>query len=471
MTEPSLIARPLADIRRAILSGETSLEALVSSYLDVIESTRHLNAFVHVFAEDAIQQARLLDQKIVDGYIPGRLLGAIVSVKDNICIQGKPVSAASHILADYTSPFHATPIERILAEDAILIGTTNCDEFGMGSSSTNSRYGPVRNGADDTKIAGGSSGGAAVSVQTGTCNLALGTDTGGSIRQPAAFCHVPGFKPGYGSVSRHGMIAYASSFDQMGIISRDVAAMKLCFDILKGPDEFDSTVSKNAPTDQGTKDNFSICYIPEMFPKGNPYTDHCLESIRSLDALFAMGQSDFAWLRYLIPCYYILTTAEASSNLSRYDGVRYGFRAPGVSSLEEMYVKTRTKGFGHEVKKRIMLGTFVLSEGYFDAYYTKAQKVRRLIAESVDKILEEYDFIALPVVAGEPWNLEYTPQDALEIYLSDIYTVLANLSGHPAMAIPCEHNGQKTSIQLIARKHRESDLFAAAEKIQAALAK
>lgn len=454
----------LDNIQEKLIKGETTIELLVNQYLEIIKKHTELNAFVHVF-DDAIEKARTLDKKFKSGNATGKLFGAIVSVKDNICIKGKPVSAASKILKNYISPYNATVIDRIEKEDAIIIGTTNCDEFGMGSTSTNSTYGPVRNGIDENLIAGGSSGGAAVSVQMDCCHMALGSDTGGSIRQPAALCNVIGMKPSYGMVSRYGLIAYASSFDQIGVISKDIKAIKTTLDIIAGVDEFDSTLTKY--DDQANTYNapIHIAIVPEMFDPANQFTNTCKEAIHSVLDFATLNEVTFDYMKHLVSCYYILTTAEASSNLSRYDGVKYGHRSTKSDTLNEMYVNSRTEGFGDEVKKRIMLGTFVLSEGYFDAYYQKAQKIRRLITEQVENILKTNHALAMPVTSSSAWPIDKKINDPLEIYLSDIYTVLANITGLPAISVPVIHNGEKVNFQLLGRRGEDKSLLELASRL------
>jgi aspartyl-tRNA(Asn)/glutamyl-tRNA(Gln) amidotransferase subunit A len=372
-------------------------------------------------------------------------------------MEGMPVSAASLILKGYKTPYSSTAVERLLAEDAIIIGSTNCDEFGMGSASTNSAYGPVKNGNDASLIAGGSSGGAAVSVQTDCCLLALGSDTGGSVRQPASLCDIIGFKPSYGVVSRHGLLAYGSSFDQIGIMAKDIDTIKSCLEVISGPDEYDGTMLEKTFSTNHKKGKYA--YVPEMFDPNNPFTQKIKAAAFEKYGSENFEPVGFDFMKYLIPCYYILTTAEASSNLSRYDGVRYGHRATDINNLDELYKKSRTEGFGSEVKKRIMLGTFVLSEGYFDAYYTKAQKIRRLITDQVSTILEKYDAILMPVTPSGAWPLDKKIEDPLEIYLSDVYTVLANITGLPAISIPISYKGETVNFQLMGRKSGDLELM------------
>lgn len=442
-----------------------SLTAWVQQHLEIAEQSAHLNAFVHLFKDEALIAAHKIETAIALGKKPGKLYGIIMSVKDNICIADRPVSAASAILKGYVSPFSATAVERLEAEDAIIIGTTNCDEFGMGSASTHTIYGAVRNGFDVDKVAGGSSGGAAVSVQIGACQLAIGTDTGGSIRQPAAFCGLTGFKPGYGKISRHGLIAYASSFDQLGFISRDPSLIRLAYDISRGTDDFDSTVSTAAEAAESPVSAARLATLADFFPASNAYTQQCYRLIQKLGESFDLTLTSFEGMDYLVSTYYILTTAEASSNLSRYDGVRFGLRVGEEGSLEHMYTQTRTRGFGAEVKKRIMLGTFVLSEGYYDAYYTKAQKVRRWVRNQLETLFQDNDYILLPVTASGPWAIDYKANDPLEVYYSDVYTVLASLAGLPAISIPVDFENERVHLQIIGKSNNEHNLLAISEKI------
>lgn len=448
-----------------IKPDNVSLRAWVEKHIEIAEQSAYLNAFVHLFQNAALSKADAIDEAIRKGKKPGKLYGIIISVKDNICIADRPVSAASAILKGYVSPFSATAVERLEAEDAIILGTTNCDEFGMGSASTHSVYGPVKNAEDPTRVAGGSSGGAAVSVQMGACHLAIGTDTGGSIRQPAAFCGLSGFKPGYGKISRHGLLAYASSFDQLGFIAKHPDLIRIAYDICRGPDPYDATVSEAPEAAITSVDQAKLVTLPDFFPENNAHTQQCLKAIQQLAHHFTLNEAKWMGIEYLVPTYYILTTAEASSNLSRYDGVRFGFRAGDSGTLENMYTQTRTLGFGKEVKKRIMLGTFVLSEGYYDAYYTKAQKVRRWVRDQLAAILKENDFLIIPVTASGPWPLDYQPKDALEVYYSDVYTVLASLAGFPAISVPIDFENRRVHLQIITKPNNEHNLLAISSKI------
>jgi aspartyl-tRNA(Asn)/glutamyl-tRNA(Gln) amidotransferase subunit A len=455
-----------AQVRAAIQSGETSCLQLVEYYLEKIDTTRHLNAYVEVFVEEARQRAKALDEKY--GHNPaaaGKLFGMVVSIKDVICYEGHRVTAGSRILQGFTSLYSSTAVERLLSEDAIIIGRVNCDEFAMGSTNENSVYGPARNAADPSKVPGGSSGGSAVSVQADTCLVSLGSDTGGSVRQPAAFCGIIGFKPTYGKISRHGLLAYASSFDQIGILANSVEDIREVLDVISGPDDFDSTCSQHPVVPQKNGDTFKIAYLDTSL--NHPGLDESIKkcTLDFIETLKSAGHTvqavEFEYLDYIIPAYYVLTTAEASSNLSRYDGIRYGYRSPGSHDIQEVYKKSRTEGFGTEVKRRIMLGTFVLSAGYYDAYYAKAQKVRRLIHDRTREILEDYDFILMPASPVFPWNIGEIVDDPVAMYLADIFTVQANMAGIPAISIPVNHpsGGLPVGVQLMADKHQESKLM------------
>ena len=424
--------------REKLLNGETSCKVIVQNFLDTALKNKN-NAFVNVFSEDALSRAELIDQKIKDGKAKS-LAGLVFSVKDLISIEEKPISGASKILQGYQSPYHATAVKRLLEEDAILLGTTNCDEFGMGSSNENSHYGPVTNNLDQNRVPGGSSGGAAVSVQEGSCHVALGTDTGGSVRQPAAFCGLYGLKPTYSRISRFGLLAYASSFDTIGIIGSSVDDVEKTLDVIEGFDEKDSTVSSS-----GKSKNISfskLAYFKEAIDSDGlqpEIKDHFLQTIESLRANgLQVTEVDFPISDHLLETYYILTTAEASSNLSRYDGLRYGFgdESEKASSLKESYLNTRTEGFGEEVKRRIFLGTFVLSASYYDAYYTKAQKARQLIRQETLDILNDHDLIISPVTPTTAFEIGSHTKDPIEMYLSDLYTVHASVCGLPALSIP-----------------------------------
>jgi aspartyl-tRNA(Asn)/glutamyl-tRNA(Gln) amidotransferase subunit A len=465
----------LKEIQSDLDSGIYSMSDLLIGYLAQAKKQEGLNIYIEIYESEAKKEAERIDKKIKNGDELGALYGCVVSIKDVIAHKGQGLGAASKILEDYKSPYNATSIERLLAEDAIIIGRTNCDEFGMGSANENSIYGSTKNGADPERVPGGSSGGAAVSVQMNTCLIALGSDTGGSVRQPASFCGVYGLKPSYGRISRYGLIAYASSFDQIGILGHDPDDIGRVLEVVAGKDPMDATSSSNKVDSYAkidVKPNPKIAYFPSLI-------DHekLDESIRAnvlqiIEQLESLGASvigkEFSYADFLVPTYYVLTTAEASTNLSRYDGVRYGHRSNSSDSLEEMYVNSRTEGFGKEVKRRIMLGTYVLSEGYFDAYFTKAQQVRKLIFEELSKVLDECDFLILPTSTSLPWKIGGMAGDPISVYLSDMYTVLANLTGLPAISIPSGTNneGLPFGIQLMSKKYSEYDLLSIAKSIK-----
>lgn len=459
----------LTNIQQDIVKGNTSCEKLVAYYLFNIKSHAHLNAFLEVYEEDARKRAVEIDQKIKNG-TSGRLAGMVVGIKDLLCYKARGIRAGSRILDGFESQFTSTAVQRLLDEDAIIIGRQNCDEFGMGSSNENSAFGPVRNALDNDRVPGGSSGGSAVAVQADLCLVSLGTDTGGSVRQPASFCGIVGLKPTYGRISRYGLIAYASSFDTIGIFSKNVDDCAVVLEVIAGKDEFDSTVSQQEVPAYSQHLGFSkkakIACIKETIA-GEGLNPEIRDSIaKKIDFLKAAGHTveevEFPLLDYILPAYYILTTAEASSNLSRFDGVKYGYRTRNPENLEMMYKKSRSEGFGEEVKRRIMLGTFVLSANYYDAYYTKAQKVRRLIKEKTEAVLSDYDFILMPTAPTTAFKLGEHTSNPLEMYLADLFTVQASLSGTPAMSIPAgtDSAGMPIGLQIIAMSFKEPELLA-----------
>lgn len=468
--------KSIAEVQALLAAGTISTVDIVEYYLGRIAETEDLNIYVETWSEEVRQLARAQDAKHQSGEPLGRLAGIVISIKDVICYAQHSVTAGSKILAGFESLFSATAVERLLAEDAILIGRTNCDEFAMGSTNETSHYGPTRNAADPERIPGGSSGAAAVAVQADTCLVALGSDTGGSVRQPAAFCGVVGFKPSYGRISRHGLLAYGSSFDQIGTVANNVQDTALLLEIMAGPDEYDSSASAEPVPAysqiQAEKKTYKIAYIRPALE--HPKIDQAVRANVEvfLQSLTANGHTvapvEFDLLDYIIPAYYVLTTAEASSNLSRYDGIRFGYRSQDANNLLETYQKSRTEGFGTEVKRRIMLGTFVLSAGYYDAYYARAQKVRRLLTERLAAIFKEYDFICLPASPIPAWRLGESLDDPVAMYLLDIYTVAANMAGIPAISLPSgthESTGMPLGVQLMAPAFAEGELLAFAGQL------
>jgi aspartyl-tRNA(Asn)/glutamyl-tRNA(Gln) amidotransferase subunit A len=459
----------LKEIREAISKGETNCEKLVQNYLKNIKEKPHLNAFLDIYEEEALERAKKVDQKISSGGA-GKLAGMVVGLKDVIAFKDHGLQGGSKILKDFKSQFSATAVQRLLDEDAIIIGRHNCDEFGMGSSNENSSFGPVLNNIDNERVPGGSSGGSAVAVQADMCLTALGSDTGGSVRQPAAFNGLVGLKPTYSRISRYGLVAYASSFDTIGIFAKNIEDLALVLEVIAGPDEYDSTVSQIEKPDYSKSLQFDkkckIAYIKETIESEGLNEEIKEKTLDTIEFLKKEGHIveavDFPLLEYVLPTYYILTTAEASSNLSRYDGVKYGYRSENTVNLESMYKKSRSEGFGEEVKRRIMLGTFVLSASYYDAYYTKAQKVRRLIKEKTEQLLSDYDFIILPTTPTTAFKLGEHSSNPLEMYLADLFTVQASVAGVPAISIPKgnDKSGLPIGLQIMANSFKEKELLA-----------
>ncbi|MFN6946135.1 MAG: Asp-tRNA(Asn)/Glu-tRNA(Gln) amidotransferase subunit GatA [Cytophagaceae bacterium] len=457
------------ELKEDLAGGKTTCRELTQRYLDNIKAKSHLNAFHEVYDSEALQRAEEVDAKIKAGKA-GKLAGMVIGLKDVLCHKDHGLQASSKILDKFISQFNGTAVQRLLDEDAIIIGRQNCDEFAMGSSTENSAFGNTLNDADNTRVPGGSSGGSSVAVQADLCFVSLGSDTGGSVRQPAAFCGVVGLKPTYSRVSRYGLIAYASSFDCIGIFSKSVEDAALVLEVVAGPDDNDSTVSFKEVPEYSKNLNFSgkarIGYLKESVESEGVSEDVRNKTSQALDILRSEGHVvepvEFSLLDYFLPTYYILTTAEASSNLSRYDGVKYGYRSSDVTDLLTMYKKTRTEGFGKEVKRRIMLGTFVLSAGFYDAYYTKAQKIRRLIKEETEKILSEYDFLVIPTTPSTAFKIGENTEDPLAMYLADVFTVQANLSGIPGISIPVgkDSKGLPIGLQVLTKAFGEQELLA-----------
>jgi aspartyl-tRNA(Asn)/glutamyl-tRNA(Gln) amidotransferase subunit A len=447
----------------------TCLQA-VEHYLQQIQTRQHLNAFVNVYADEAIARAKQLDETRKKGNTTGKLHGVIIGIKDIIAYQDHPLTASSKILKGFSSIYSATAVTKILAEEAIIIGNLNCDEFAMGSTNENSAYGKVLNAMDETRIPGGSSGGSAVAVQAGLCMVSLGSDTGGSVRQPADLCGIVGLKPTYGRISRYGLIAYASSFDQIGVFGNNIPDVALALEVMAGEDEYDSTVSQQPVQAYSAllddKKKYRIAYFDEALDHPSLDTEISASIKGLLNQLKTDGHEvrpvSFDLLDHIVPAYYVLTTAEASSNLSRYDGVKYGYRAPETNiELTELYKETRSKGFGKEVKRRIMLGTFVLSSGYYDAYFTRAQKVRKLLFDKTQLIFNDFDFIILPTSPSTAFKIGEKMDDPIAMYLADIYTVMANLVGIPAISLPLfKHtNGMPFGLQVMSNRFNELDLL------------
>lgn len=457
------------DIKKAIANNDIDCKAIVNYYLNNIQTKAHLNAFVEVYTHAALAQAEIIDSKIASGKA-GKLAGMVIGIKDVLCYEGHQVNSSSKILEGFESQFTATAVQKLIDEDAIIIGRLNCDEFGMGSSNENSVHGKVLNAIDESRVPGGSSGGSAVAVQAGLCTVSLGTDTGGSVRQPAAFTGIVGIKPTYSRVSRYGLIAYASSFDTIGVFSTNVKDNALVMEVMAGPDDYDSTVSKKPVPNYSELLHFGkpvkVAYLKETLHSDSLQEDIKTNTLKVLEQLRQEGHQveevDFPLLEYVLPTYYILTTAEASSNLSRFDGVKFGYRTPNAHNLESMYKLTRAEGFGEEVKRRIMLGTFVLSASYYDAYFTKAQKVRKLIKEFTEDLLTKFDYIIMPTTPSTAFKFGEHSNDPVAMYLEDLFTVQASVSGVPSISIPNgeDKDGLPIGLQIMANSFKEADLYA-----------
>ena len=465
----------IKDYHTALNADDTTCTQAVKHYLEQIAVHENLNAYLELFSEEALSKAAHLDAERKAGKRVGKLHGVVIGIKDVLSYKGHKLSAASKILDNYSAVFTATAIQKLLDEGAIIIGRQNCDEFAMGSSNENSAYGPVKNAIDISKVPGGSSGGSAVSVQAGLSMISIGSDTGGSVRQPADFCGVVGLKPSYGRISRYGLIAYASSFDQIGIFSKTIEDAALVLEVMAGEDEFDSTVSsKPVPAYskeiekeiQKATSHKRIAYFKETVFHPGLDTEIKTQIENYLKDLEAKGYLveaiDFSLLSYLVPTYYVLTTAEASSNLSRYDGIKFGHRTKqSIADLNDLYKKTRTEGFGEEVQRRILLGSFVLSAGYFDAYFTKAQQVRQKLVDLTSTLFSKYDLILSPTVPTTAFSLGEKNHTATEMFLADIYTVYANLVGIPAISIPLftHSNGMPFGLQVMSASFNEVGLL------------
>jgi len=476
------------DVLQSLRSRQSSAREICAAALSrIAEENPKNNAFVTVTEERALDRAAGIDAMVAAGKELPPLAGVPLAVKDVIVTEGIRTTCCSQMLANYVPPYTATAVERLEAAGAIVVGKTNCDEFAMGSSNENSAFGPVRNPRDLERVPGGSSGGSAAAVAAGMAVAALGSDTGGSIRQPASFCGVVGLMPTYGRVSRFGLVAYASSLDHIGPFGRSVKDAATVLSVMAGRDPMDSTSAAAAVPDYAAELDGSVKGLRVGVPR-EYFAEGLSAGVRSrieagLKVLGNLGceiaDISLPHTEYAVACYYIIATAEASSNLARYDGVRYGFRAPGISTLSEMYRKTRDLGFGTEVKRRIMLGTYVLSAGYYDAYYLKAQRVRHRIADDFSKAFEKVDAIVTPVAPTPAFRIGEKADNPLEMYLSDIYTITGNLSGVPGISIPCgsvpaaadgASGGPQLPVgmQLFARHFDETRLFRLAHQFEMA---
>lgn len=432
------------EIKNKFLAGEISAEEIVNSFFERIEKVEDkVKSFVSLRKERALEEAKKLDKKKKNGEKLGSLAGVPIAIKDNMLMDGEKTTACSKILESYIGIYDSTVVKKLKEADAIIIGSTNMDEFAMGSTTKTSVHKMTANPWDLERVPGGSSGGGAASVASQEVPLALGSDTGGSIRQPAAFCGIVGLKPTYGRVSRYGLIAFASSLDQIGPFAKNVEDIALAMNVIAGSDNFDATVSKKEVEDYTLYLNQDIKGLKVGLPKEyfieglnievQKKLNETVEKLKELGA--EIIEVSLPHTKYAVPTYYVLAPAEASSNLARFDGIRYGYRAKNYSNLEELYVKTRTEGFGTEVKRRIMIGTYVLSAGFYDAYFKKAQKVRAKIKEDFDNVFNKVDVILSPVTPNTAFKLS-DKKTPLELYLEDIYTIPANLAGIPAISLP-----------------------------------
>lgn len=463
--------RTIKEVKEALLSGETVL-SITEYFLSKIDEHKYLNAFLEVFNDSVRKQAQIVDAKIKNGSA-GKLAGVIIGIKDNICYKNHKLSASSKILEGFESLYTATALQRLIDEDAVIIGRLNCDEFAMGSSNENSAFGAVENNWKKNYVPGGSSGGSAVAVSANLCTVSLGSDTGGSVRQPASWTGTYGLKPTYGRISRYGLIAYASSFDQIGTFTNNLEDAATLLQIMGGKDEMDATSSSKElnlnPVKTISKGKIGIikeCMShPGLDPEVKSYLDNTIEGLKK--AGHDIVELSFPFVDYLVPTYYVLTTAEASSNLSRFDGVHFGHRSSEAKGVEQTYIKSRSEGFGQEVKRRIMTGTFVLSHGFYDAYYTKAQKVRRVLQNKSNEMLAQVDVLIMPTTPSTAFK-KNAVKDSIQMYLQDIFTVHANLTGNPAISIPIavHSNGLPFGLQLMTNHFEEQELFNFAKVIE-----
>ena len=467
------------ELHKKYSSGETKPSEVIKSVLDKIDTrNERLNAFLAVSRESAIKKALEADAGIADAIRNKPLAGIPVAIKDNLCTSGLRTTCGSRILGNFVPPYTATAVARLEEAGAIVVGKTNLDEFAMGSSNENSAFGPVRNPVNEEYVPGGSSGGSAVAVAAGLSSVSLGSDTGGSIRQPASFCGVVGLKPTYGRVSRYGLVAFASSLDQIGPFGANVRDTARTLAAISGHDRYDATSSSHPVPDylgtlNGDVKGLRIGVPPECFGEGlDPEVKEKVEAaIRNLESQGAeIVEVTLPHSQYVVAVYYLIATAEASSNLARYDGVRYGFRSEESRTLSDLYRKTRDEGFGAEVKRRIMLGTFALSSGYYDAYYEKAQRVRQMLCNDFEAAFKKCDVIATPTAPTPAFKLGEKVNDPLAMYLDDIYTVTINLVGVPAISLPVGQSskGLPIGLQLIGNHFDEARILNAAYAYEAA---
>ena len=468
--------RDLLSHSKAILSKEYSSEELVRAYLAKIDTeNKKLNAFITICHDSAIEAARHADARRATGESLGDFDGIPIAIKDNICTENIRTTCASRILSNYISPYDATVIERLKNAGFIIIGKTNMDEFAMGSTGENSYFGAIHNPLDTLRSAGGSSGGSAAAVASDLVPIAIGSDTGGSVRQPASFCGIVGMKPSYGRISRYGLVAFSPSLDQIGILSKSTKDNAALLNVISGHDKRDG-MSLNVPEENFSPEEIDLKSLKFALPK-ELFSENMSQTIRERilhtvnllsDAGIQISEISIPSLKYAAEAYYVISSAEASSNLARFDGVRYGERSNNFSDLDELYKNSRSEGFGKEVKRRIMLGTFVLSSGYKDEFYKHAIKVRKNISYEITKAFEIFDIIISPTVPIAPYTLKSERKSASDIYADDVYTVVANLAGLPALSLPCgfDENSMPIGIQLMGNMLSEKQLYCAAANFE-----
>ena len=477
MNSTDIMKMTALDVGRAIREGAiTSVDATFAMLEAIAQKDARLNGYIRVFADLALQRAEEVQKKICAGESASPLAGVPFAIKDNICTEGLPTTCGSRMLADFSPPYSATIMKKLEEAGAVLVGKLNLDEFCMGSTSETSYFGPVRNPWDTSRVPGGSSGGAAASVAAGTAFYAYGSDTGGSIRQPCSYCGVSGIKPTYGTVSRFGLIAYASSLDQIGPIGRDILDCAAALNQIAGKDPADQTTNESTPIDLAAARSFSgkdlrigmpVDYFGEgIDPDVEARVREAAEKYKDLGATVIPIRLPI--VEYAIPTYYIIACAEACSNLSRYDGIKYGYRAKGAENLSEIYIRSRSEGFGLEVKRRIMLGNYVLSSGYYEAYYKKALQAKAIIKKAFDEAFASCDLMIGPTAPATAPRIGESLSDPLKMYLGDIYTVLPNIVGLPSASIPCgsDRNGMPVGLQLIGPYHGEQLMVGAASLFQ-----
>ena len=476
MDKDTILKMSALEAGAAIKAGKTTSEEITGVFLNKIrEENSRFNCYITI-CEDALDQARKADEDIKAGKLTGALAGVPVAIKDNICTKGIKTTCASKMLHNFIPPYDATVIKKIKAEGMVILGKTNMDEFAMGSTTETSFFGPTVNPWGDDRVPGGSSGGSAAAVACDNAYLTLGSDTGGSIRQPASFCGVTGLKPTYGTVSRYGLVAFASSLDQIGPIGRDIMDVATMFNLICGIDEKDQTSTEVTPIDLDKVASFDVkglkIGLPEQyFGEGidKDVKEQVMNGVKLLESKGAIVETfPMPIVDYAIPTYYIIACAEACSNLSRYDGIKYGYKPDGADDLMELYIRSRSEGFGMEVKRRIMLGNFVLSSGYYDAYYNKALQTKALIKEAFDKAFEKYDVVIGPVAPTTALKSGESLSDPLKMYLGDICTVLINIVGLPAISLPCGFDGNDLPVgmQLIGKHYSEELLCGIAAAFQ-----